>query len=99
MACCAVPRCLKNQKNNTDIGFYSLPADPKRASLWIQRIRREDKLPIKVVVCETHFSVDAFDESVEFRRSHQPKGIILLKYILRSFRLSKQKNRSMHFMR
>ena len=73
MASCAVPECT-NTKRNSKKSFFKLPKDKSIASLWVTRIRREDKLPIEVLVCEDHFSSECFDQSADLKRRLLPQG-------------------------
>lgn len=68
MASCAVPECL-NTRRNCEKSFFRLPKVKKQADAWLGRIRREDKLPVDVVVCEDHFAEECFDKSTDMRIS------------------------------
>ena len=53
---CAVASC----KNPQDLKYFSFPPDESLKAQWIHRCRRADNLPDTPLICERHFSADAF---------------------------------------
>lgn len=72
---CAVPGCVKNQRNSKNT-FFSLPKEEKIAKAWVKRLNRKDTLPKKVLVCDDHFPLEAFDASNELKICFQEKGMV-----------------------
>ena len=67
MACCAVPGCL-NSKTNSEKSFFRLPKEKTLSAAWITRLKRADKLPLEIYVCEEHFGPECFDQRSELER-------------------------------
>ena len=83
MSVCAVKNCSNHQRNNKGIMFFTLPRNDPVGSEWLRRIKiqRKDDLPKKIVLCETHFSGEMFDKSVDLQIKLL-KGMLFFKYYL-----------------
>ena len=75
MAWCAAVNCQSRSKKNPELTFCPLTKDKKTADKWIAKIRRKDKLPKNVNLCENHFKDDCFDKSVDLRRRLDGKSL------------------------
>ena len=72
MSACAAVGCDKHQRRDKGITFFTLPSektDKERRLKWLNIIKnkRKDELPKKIVLCESHFSNEMFDESREMQ--------------------------------
>ncbi|KAH9645499.1 hypothetical protein HF086_007015 [Spodoptera exigua] len=68
---CSVLECLNTNVSKPTISFFSLPKEPERRAIWLQRISREELLnkpAHSYVVCEEHFDPKSIERKPDRKR-------------------------------